>query len=100
MTPYIHEPTLREGTNNIFDFTYVPRHTMGQPVAGFNTATYLLMRRRPGGATRVVVFQQGEPTEYNLPEDGTTMSVVITRDGLLSVVGDVICVVREQWARG
>lgn len=99
MTPYIHQPELRPGTTNIYDFTFVPRHTQGQPVFGFNTATTLVMRRRPGGSTKAVVYQQGVPTEYNLPEDGTTVTVIVVRDGLLSVVGDVVCHVREQWAR-
>lgn len=100
MTPLIHRPEAREGAPNVWDFTFVPAHTLGRPVAGWNCSSVLVLRRRGGAAPKATVYQQGVPTEYALPEDGTTLTVPIVREGLLSVVGDVICHVREQWARG
>lgn len=101
MTPVIHNPSLREGSGIIpvWDFTYLPADTAGQAVFGIVVVSNLYIRRHLGADTLCTVYIQGAPTKYRVPEDGTTMVVPVTHEGLTSVVGDVIVEAREQWRK-
>ncbi len=97
MAVIIHDPILRDvpgGT--IWDFTYLPADTGGQAFFGFVVSSQLFVRRRGGAPVGFTVYIQGIPTKYEVPEDGTTIKVPVTHEGLISVVGDVIVEAREE----
>lgn len=100
MTPLIHTPTPRAGIANVYDFTYLPADTGGQAAFGIVVSSNLYIRRNGGAPVGFTVYIQGAPTKYNVPEDGTTVTVPVTHEGLISVVGDVIVEAREMWRKG
>lgn len=99
MTPVIHQPVKRDTEANTYDFTYLPADSTDSPVDGIKCNSVLLLRRRGGASRGVVVFFNGVPYSYEVPEDGRTLKVRVPTEGLCSVVGDVICEAREQWSR-
>lgn len=104
MTPVIHTPILRAGTGGpgqipVYDFTYLPADTGSAAVYGSVVSTALYVRRNGAAQVGFTVYQQGAPVKYNAPEDGTTVRIPISAEGLISVVGDVILEAREQWRR-
>jgi len=101
MTPVIHTPVLRAGAGvvPIYDFTYLPADTGGQAPFGVVVSSTLYIRRNGGAPLDFTVYIQGAATRYRVPEDGTTIKIPVTAEGLTSVVGDVIVEAREQWSK-
>jgi hypothetical protein len=96
MVPTILKAEPRPGVANTYDFTYLPASaTFGGVVV--DTAIYVRREQPDKLATQVQVYQQGAESTVDLPADGTTVKVNVTKEGLTSLVGVGGPVEAEAW---